>query len=173
MQSLRDQLLKAGLVTAEQAERSANADRKRQGRGGRGGEGRGDGPKPERTPDKAGDKAQDKPADKPKAQPPRRPNNGPIPRMIDLSDPVRLKILQAIEAHRFRGDPQGDQPFYFTLRDGRVRKLFVNPAVSKELEGGVLAIVENGDADQHIIVAAEAVSAIRDADPEAVRFSNR
>jgi uncharacterized protein YaiL (DUF2058 family) len=49
----------------------------------------------------------------------------------------------------------------------------VTSAISKELEGGKLAIVENGASDQHVIVAVDAVYAIREADPEAVRFSNR
>lgn len=167
MQSLRDQLLKAGLVTVEQAERSNQGDKRRgRGREGQRSEGSKDGEKSEA-------KAEGKP--EPKGQPAqkKRPHNGPIPRMVDLSDPIRLRIFQAIETHRLRGETRGDQPFYFTLRDGRVRKLFVTPAISKELEGGKLAIVENGALDQHVIVAVDAVHAIREADPEAVRFSNR
>lgn len=169
MQSLRDQLLKAGLVTVEQAERSNQGDKRRgRGREGQRGEGGKDGEKVEAKVDGKPEANKGQPAQKPK-----RPHNGPIPRMVDLSDPIRLRIFQAIETHRLRGETRGDHPFYFTLRDGRVRKLFVTPAISKELEGGKLAIVENGALDQHVIVAVDAVHAIREADPEAVRFSNR
>jgi uncharacterized protein YaiL (DUF2058 family) len=172
MQSLRDQLLKAGLVTVEQAERSNQGDKRRgRGREGQRNEGGKDGGKVDA---KAEGKVDGKPEAKGQPAPkPKRPHNGPIPRMVDLSDPIRLRIFQAIEVHRLRGETQGDQPFYFTLRDGRVRKLFVTSAISKELEGGKLAIVENGASDQHVIVAVDAVYAIREADPEAVRFSNR
>lgn len=93
-------------------------------------------------------------------------------RLLDLSDPARLRILQAIESNRVREETRGEEQFFFPLRDGRVRKLFVNGETLARLEAGQLAIVENGDLEQHTLVRAEAVADIRAVDPEAVRFHN-
>lgn len=164
MMSLRDQLLKAGLVTEDQVAK-AEAATKKGGRRSPGGRDRprGQGPKPGQEGAEA----------KPKQPQPSKKSDRPgLPRMLDMSDPIKLQILQAIEAHRVRVDTKGEVPFYFPLRDGRVRKMFVTQAVMGELEAGKLAIVEHGEVERHILVAAEAVSAIREADPEAVRFFN-
>ena len=59
-----------------------------------------------------------------------------------------------------RGNIRGDVEFYFSLRDGRVRKLFVSQQISGGLASGRLAIVENGAPDAHIIVSSEAVAEI-------------
>jgi uncharacterized protein YaiL (DUF2058 family) len=140
MHSLRDHLLKAGLVTKEQA---ARAEAEKSGK------------KKKRRPKKN---------DKPKSQ--------PVHRMIDLSDPQRLQLAQAIESHKVRGDTKGDIAFNFTLRDGRIRKMFVSKEMQAGLEKGALAIVENGEAESHIIVSAEALSVITTVDRDAVRFHN-
>lgn len=145
MQNLRDQLLKAGLVTEEQVTKAEAQAR----------------PRPKKKPKK------------PRSAPTRREVAAqPVNRMVDTSDPVRLEILQAVEEHRVRGNTRGDVEFYFSLRDGRVRKLFVSPQISGGLASGRLAIVENGAPDTHIIVSSEAVAAIRAADANAVRFFN-
>ncbi|MCK6552845.1 DUF2058 family protein, partial [Myxococcota bacterium] len=94
----------------------------------------------------------------------------PMNRMLDLSDPAVLKILQVIEQHRVREETKGDQQFHFVLRDGRVRKMFVKKAIAEGLEAGKLAIVESGEIDRHVIVAIEAVALINEVDAEAVRF---
>ena len=162
MQSLRDQLLKAGLVTKEQAQKAeGGANRRRKRRGGRARS------KPAEGGAAAGET---KPAE---TKPVKKPGDQPVNRMVDLTVPGMLEIMQAIEAHRLREDVTGEVPFYFTLRDQRVRKVFVTHEISRGLEAGRLAIVENGATDQHIIVTVEAVSPIRAADPEAVRFFNQ
>lgn len=146
MQSLRDQLLKAGLVTEEQVSKVESQRRAR--------------PKKKKKPMQAS-----KPTKKELAA-------QPLNRMVDTSDPARLEILQAVEIHRVRGNTRGDVEFYFPLRDGRVRKLFVSQQISGGLASGRLAIVENGAPDSHIIVSCEAVAQIRNADADAVRFFN-
>ena len=161
MQSLRDQLLKAGLVTKEQAQKAeGGASRRRKRRGGRARSKTAEGGAADET----------KQAD---AKPAKKPGDQPVNRMVDLTVPGMLEIMQAVESHRLREDVTGEVPFYFTLRDQRVRKLFVTHEISRGLEAGRLAIVENGAHDQHIIVTSEAVSPIRAADPEAVRFYNQ
>jgi uncharacterized protein YaiL (DUF2058 family) len=132
MHSLRDHLLKAGLVTKEQA---AKAEAEKNGK-------------------------------KKKRRPPKKP------RMIDLSDPQRLKIQQAIESHKIRKETSGEIAFNFTLRDGRIRKMFVSKETQAGLVSGNLAIVENGEAESHIIVSSQALSVINDVDRDAVRFHN-
>ncbi|MEO1338801.1 MAG: DUF2058 family protein [Myxococcota bacterium] len=160
MQSLRDQLLKAGLVTKEQAQKAEGGGNRRRKR--RGGRSRGKPAEGAATEAKQGE-----------AKPVKKPGDQPVNRMVDLSIPGMLEIMQAIETHRLREDVTGEVPFYFTLRDQRVRKLFVTHEISRGLEAGRLAIVENGDPDKHIIVTADAVSPIRAASPEAVRFFNQ
>ena len=142
MQSLRDQLLKAGIVTKEQVTQVESQKR------------------PRRKKSKNRDDGRSKAAAN-------QPN-----RNVDLSDPTLLQIAQAIELHRVKEPTRGDHPFHFSLRDGRVRKMFITSATQKRLEAGELAIVENGSADEHTIVKAKAIPAVTSADPEAVRFHN-
>lgn len=149
MHSLRDHLLKAGLVTQEQVTR---VEEQKNGRR-----------KKRRPPKKNGAGA----------APRQDPKKQPVNRMLDLSDPKRLEIAQAIEAHKVRGETTGEVPFHFALRDGRVRKMFVSKEMQSGLENGQLAIVENGDADVHVIVASDALPAITAVDAEAVRFHNK
>jgi uncharacterized protein YaiL (DUF2058 family) len=154
MQNLRDQLLKAGLITEEQRQKAeANAERRPRGKS-----------NVERN-----EHAPEKKAEKPKISK-KALMKQPVNRMIDLSDPRLLKIFQAIEEHRLRESPKGEIPFHFSLRDGRVRKIFVKKSVFEGLEAGTLAIVENGEEERHQIVAAAAVAIICDVDPDAVRF---
>ena len=140
MQNLRDQLLKAGIVTKEQV---AKAESEKSGK------------KKKKRRSKSDQK---------------RPQ--PLNRMIDLSDPQRLKMAQAIESHKVRGDTTGEIAFNFTLRDGRIRKMFVSKEMQAGLEKGALAIVENGEMESHIIVSAEALPTITTVDRNAVRFHN-
>lgn len=141
MQSLRDQLLKAGVVTKEQVTQVESQQ------------------KPRRKKPKNRDNG-------------RRAARATPNRMVDLTDPVLLQIAQAIETNKVLEPTRGEHAFNFALRDGRVRKMFVTNAISKRLESGELAIVENGAPDQHIIVKATAVPAITGVDAEAVRFHN-
>jgi uncharacterized protein YaiL (DUF2058 family) len=155
MQNLRDQLLRAGLITEEQKQR-AEAE---------------PAPRDHRRPKGAREKPKNEAEKHPKPQISKKAlMKQPVNRMIDLSDPRLLKIFQAIEEHRLRESPKGDIAFHFPLRDGRVRKIFVKQSVFEGLESGALAIVENGEAEKHQIVAAAAVLPIREVDPEAVRF---
>lgn len=150
MQSLRDKLLSAGLVSQEQAQK-AEADVNR--------------------PKKKKRRSRNRPR-RPDAAKAEAATKAAVNRMLDLSEPSKLAIAQAIEKHRVRGDTRGEMEFYFQLRDGRVRKMFVTKEVSGGLQSGRLAIVENGELDRHIIVSSEAVSEIRAHDAEVVRFHN-
>ncbi|MCA9555006.1 MAG: DUF2058 family protein [Myxococcales bacterium] len=152
MQSLRDQLLKAGLVTEDQVSKVEAADaskvrKKRRKKPSK--------PASERAPGSNGERRM------------------PMPRVMELNEPSRLQIFQAIERHRVRGETRGEMEFYFKLRDGRVRKMFVSKEISGGLQSGRLAIVENGEPEKHIIVGCDAVSPIAEIDPGMVRFFNQ
>ena len=151
MQSLRDQLLKAGLVTQDQVSKVETTEA-----------------------NKAKRKRRKKPTAKVAA--PRKPatDSAPVPvRTVDLTEPNRLRIYQAIERHRVRGETRGEMEFYFKLRDNRVRKMYVSKEISGGLQSGRLAIVENGEPDKHIIVGCDAVAPIAEIDPGMVRFFNQ
>ncbi len=138
MPTLREQLLQAGLVTAEQAKKADDSPRTKNRRSRRGGK--------VKSPDG-------------------------VEREPEVSDPKRLAVLQAVEAHRLREDHHGEIAFNFTIRgDAKIRKLYVNIPTAARLGAGDLAIVENGSEQDHVIVTREAVAAIRAADPAAVRF---
>jgi uncharacterized protein YaiL (DUF2058 family) len=172
MQSLRDQLMKAGLVTREQADKAEAAGKRGPRRGGGGSRERGE-RREGGAPGAAPAEAQAAPtAPRPPPRPQAKKGAEKPVRLLDLSDPSRLRILQAIEANRVREETQGEEQFFFPLRDGRLRKLFVNAETVARLESGGLAIVENGEAEKHVLVLSEAVAAIRAVDPEAVRFHN-
>ena len=140
MTTLRDQLLQAGWVTAEQAEKAEDqTTRGKSRRSKRGGKGR----------NKAASAGRD----------------------VDLEDPKRLEVMKAIERHRLRDDYAGEIAFNFTLRgDARIRKMLVNVPTAARLGSGELAIVENGNEQEHVIVTKEAVAPIRAVDPDAIRF---
>lgn len=143
MQSLRDQLLKAGLVTEEQVTKAETEQTRPSGRRRRRNAKKATGTRPV------------------------------VPvKMPELSEPNRLALMQAIEEHRVRGDTRGEVEHYFTLRDGRVRRMYVSKEIYGGLVSGRLAIVEKGEIDRHIIVSAEALRVIRSIDLEAVRFHN-
>jgi uncharacterized protein YaiL (DUF2058 family) len=182
VQNLRDQLLKAGLITEDQKSKAETKldkrskpqrrDEPRRGNG-QNGQHAQNGDKPAQA-QQAQQGQQPQQAQQPQQQKPSKKQlaKQPMNRMLDLSDPKTLKILQAIEANRVREDTKGDIAFHFTLRDGRVRKIFVNQSTSEGLAAGRMAIVEDGEAGRHVIVEVSAVSLIREADAEAVRFVN-
>ncbi len=144
MQSMRDQLLKAGLVSEEQVTKveAKEKQKKRKRR------------KPAR------------PARAPEAP---RPD---VPRVVEMPEHDRISLSRTIERYRVRGDTRGEVEHYFTLRDGRVRKMFVTKEVSGGLVSGRLAIVENGEIDRHTIVDCAALREIGDINTSIVRFHN-
>jgi uncharacterized protein YaiL (DUF2058 family) len=183
VQNLREQLLKAGLITTEQKTKAESQLDKRNQRRPQQQAPRRDGPKdgakdvagaPNGANGPNGTNAPNGANGQPQQQKPSKKQlaKQPLNRMLDLSDPKTLKILQAIESHRVRSVTKGDIPFHFTLRDGHVRKIFVNQMTSEGLEEGRLAIVEDGEATRHVLVDAKAVPAIKEIDVEAVRFAN-
>jgi hypothetical protein len=171
VQNLRDKLLKAGLVSAEQAdevEKTAEAA-----------------PRPERR------------RDRPERPPPTPKTSGPmmVARLQPLAAIPKLpplagsKASQRLEARRqHERDRQlrervlaaqvavepGERSFYFVTRKNRLRRLELSDAQAEALEQGRLAVVERPDPAQieHALVPAELALALVAEFPKAVRFLN-
>jgi hypothetical protein len=171
VQNLRDKLLKAGLVSAEQAAEAEKTPAPS--------------PRPERRrerPERPG------PAAKP---------GGPllVARLQPLSAVPKLpplpgsKASQRLEAKRQQEQDRqlrervlaaqvpvdaGERAFYFVTRKNRLRRLELSDAQAEALEQGRLAVVERPDPAQieHALVPGEVALALVKDFPKAVRFLN-
>ncbi|HLT31612.1 MAG TPA: DUF2058 family protein [Myxococcaceae bacterium] len=188
MQSLRDKLLKAGLVTEDQALKAeskivvkrapppspSELEGKRRSEGGRGrpsgdrgraGEGRGRPPggRRERSPSANIPKLPPMPGSRAYQQAESR-------RQLEQAKAQRELVL----AHQVEIDV-GATVFYFMTRKKLLRRLELTEAQAAELEAGRLAVVERPDPDriEHALVPAAAADALLEKFPKAVRFYNR
>ena len=171
MQNLRDKLLKAGLVSAEQA---AKAEKTAE-----------PAPPPERR------------RERPERPSPGAKPGGPmlVARLQPLSAVPKLpplpgsKASQRLEAKRQREQDRqlrervlaaqvpvepGERVFYFVTRKNRLRRLELSNAQAEALEQGRLAVVERPDPAQieHALVPGEVALALVTEFPKAVRFLN-
>lgn len=171
MQNLRDKLLKAGLVTAEQAEKvekTADAPPRPEHRGDR----------PERPPREgtAGGPWMVARLQPPTAIPKLPPLAGSkasqrleAKRQVERDRQLRERVLAA----QVPLEP-GERAFYFVTRKNRLRRLELSDAQAQGLEQGQLAVVERPDPAQieHALVPAELALALVGEFPKAVRFLN-
>ncbi len=192
MQSLRDKLLKAGLVS-EEAAKKAEADKKAppparaQPH---------DDERPPRRDDRPprGDERPESGNRRPSFQRPsfdrsvRREEPAPsrLPKFAPLpgtKEAHRLQAKKQLEADKHLRErvlatqvakAMGDTPFFFVTRKNKLRRLEVTAEQAKELETGVLAIVERPDPDQieHALIPAEVAKELHALYPKAVRFLN-
>jgi hypothetical protein len=180
MQNLRDKLLKAGLVSDEQAKRSesepARAPRRPPDR-----------PRDER-PVNRGHSARPPPRDARPSGPPHRPDEaGPrIPKLPPLPgsrEHQRLASKKQLEIDRTLLDlartneipaAPGQHTFYFVTRKGRLRRLEITPEQAGQLERGELAIVERREpsAVEHALVPPAIALQMRALAEKSVRFLN-
>lgn len=175
MQSLRDKLLKAGLIS-ESAARPAEAEPKRSpaDRGGRGpgsGGGRGGAGRPERGGPQGGAGAPI-----PKLPPLALPNNKEFQRLeakkqLELDRRIRELVLGA----QVTPNTEGGHTFYFVTRKNRLRRIEMAPEMAGQLERGELAVVERPDPGQieHAIVPAAVAEEVMKLQERSVRFFNR
>ncbi|MBL9037581.1 MAG: DUF2058 family protein [Archangium sp.] len=165
MQSLRDKLLKAGLVS-EEAAKKAEADKKA--------------PPP---------KARAAPPPSSSAQASR-----PYPPRVEAHVPKLPPLQGSKEAHRQQAKKQqqldrqlrelvlaaevpkdiGATTFYFVTRKNLLRRLELTEAQALRLQKGELAVVERPDPDkiEHALVPPETAKAMAALSPRAVRFLN-
>jgi hypothetical protein len=159
MQNLRDKLVRAGLVTTEQAAEAAER------------------PVKARVPGPV-DGASG-PLIPVRPQPPAR-----VPPLPGTREAQRLESKRQLEQDREVRErvagvqvplEPGQRAFYFVTRRNRLRRLELADAQAAALEAGALAVVERPDPGQieHTLVPAAAAEALLRDFPRAVRFFNR
>jgi hypothetical protein len=174
MQNLRDKLLKAGLVSVEQAAEAAAAPPAA--------------PRPSRparpTPP-AGPEA--KQAVGPLIAVRREPLEAALPKLPPLAgsrEAQRLESRKQLEQDRALRErvsaaqvplSSGERAFYFLTRHNRLRRLELSLAQAEALESGALAVVERPEPGQieHALVPADAAEMLLRDFPKAVRFFNK
>lgn len=194
MQSLREKLLKAGLVSEDAAKKAEQEKAAK--------------PPPAARPPQSDRRDEAPPREMNRDRPPRRddrPAFRPPPARHDSRPPPRphvetrlpkLPPLQGSkEAHRLQARKQvdldrqlrelvlantvpveaGATPFYFVTRKNKLRRLELTPEQAKRLEMGELAVVERPDPDKidHALVTPEIAQQMLKLSERAVRFLNK
>jgi hypothetical protein len=149
--SLRDQLLKAGLVNAHRARQT---ERRKQGRQERGGRPAPGGPGPEQA----------------RAQKAERDRELNRQRQAEAQrKALAAEVADLVRAHRV--SPEGGEVAYHFTDGKTVRRLYVTPAQQGQLAAGHLAIVRDGRG--YALVPADAAEKIRARDEACVVVLNR
>src|SRR4051812_36012617 len=171
MQNLRDKLLKAGLVTAEQAKQSEARQKTEEPNRPRP-------PAPERPRRFEAQAPRDPREVRPESRIPKLP---PLPgsrehqRLISKQQlELDRKIRDLVTGAQVALEP-GDQTFHFVTRKGRLRRLELAAAQREKLEKGELAVVERPDPGQieHALVPTAAADQLLALSERAVRFFNK
>ena len=195
MQNLRDKLLKAGLVTEDQAKKvetsapsrpaPASQPRREEARGPRRDDHRprrdeGRGPPPRRE---GGRPPQGRPPQgrAPAAAAPPVPRLPPMPgsreaqRLESKKQQELARALRELVAGNQVPIDVGASVFYFMTRKGKLRRLELTEAQAKQLEDGTLAVVERPEPAQieHSLVPAAAAEQMYALSQKSVRFLNR
>jgi uncharacterized protein YaiL (DUF2058 family) len=182
MQSLRDKLLKAGLVSEDAAKKSESEKtapkQARPASNDRGGER----PRPPPRRDDRPPRRDDRPPrrDEPRAEvrvpklPPmqgsKEANRQAARKQLELDKALRELVL----ANAVPVDA-GASPFYFVTRKNKLRRLELTEAQAKLLETGELAVVERPDPDkiEHALVPPAIAEQMRALSERSVRFLNK
>lgn len=155
MQSLRDKLLQAGLVTAAQAR---NAERKELPKAAR----------PTPRPDEETD-------NRPIPPLPPLPGTPAAQRLHSLQQKERDRRLRELAHAGEVPREEGGRTFHFLTRKGKLRRIDLSEGQAKALEDGTLALVESPEPGQieHRLVRAETAGEMLALSEKSVRFWNR
>lgn len=159
MSSLRDQLLKAGLVSQKQARQSEHQQRVKRKSTGRDGL---EAEKAAKQAEIAAQKAADRQADKARAA----DQNA----AVDARN-LQNQIAQIVSGGRARVDDRGRRRFFFETRDGRVLYLALGDPENDQLISGQLGIVESESGKVSVIDRATAAR-VAELDPRWIRCWN-
>jgi len=184
MQNLRDKLLKAGLVSEQDARQAEERGKQKPSAKV---SGRPPG-KPERPPHREISRSGPPPSGA-GTRPPTPARSAPIPRLPPLALPgskafQRLEALKQQEADKRLRElvyaaqvaiSPGEHRFHFITRKGKLRRLEVSEAQAKQLENGTLAVVERPEPAmiEHSLVPAATAEEMMALSPKAVRFFNK
>lgn len=165
MQSLKDKLLKAGLVT-EEAAKKAEAEKQAK--------------PPPRRDDRPRFEERPRFDERPRYEESRLPKFAPLPgskeahrqqakKQLENDRKLRERVLETQVAPE-----PGATPFYFVTRKNKLRRLELSEAQAKAIETGALAVVERPDPDKidHALIPAEVAKELLAEFPKAVRFLN-
>ncbi|MBF5043685.1 DUF2058 domain-containing protein [Aggregicoccus sp. 17bor-14] len=202
MQNLRDKLLKAGLVTEDQAKKVETAapsrpapspSRRDEGGAGERGprreesrgprrddhrprrdEGRG-GPPPRREGGRPSFGRPSAPAAPPVPKLPPMPGSREAQRLESKKQQELARALRELVLGNQVPVDVGASVFYFMTRKGKLRRLELTEAQAKQLEEGALAVVERPEPAQieHSLVPAAAAEKMYALSQKSVRFLNR
>lgn len=159
MQSLRDKLLKAGLVTEEQAKKS-----ERDGKSG-----------PKKTHRQAEQKVsleeqqrRDAFAAHAAEQAEERRKEEAKRAEAKMQSERARRLRQIVESQRI-SDP-GASLFHYVRRSGKIGRLAIGLETQKLLESGAAAVVDDPGSPDCAVVPAEAAKRIYEVDPQSIRF---
>jgi len=158
VQSLRDKLVKAGLVTEQQAR---EADRKPQTKR------PGSEPEPAPLPDAPGSAGKPAAEDSHNSRAEQRRESQ---RQLELDRNLLELVLRSQVVQE-----SGQRAFYFMTRKGKARRWELSEAQAKLLEEGKLAIVERRESGgiEHSLVPSPIADTMAELAPASVRFYNR
>jgi uncharacterized protein YaiL (DUF2058 family) len=166
MGGIKDQLLKAGLVSKKDV-RKAGAEKRA--------ERLAEGKRPSDEAEQAEKRRRELYERKLEEQKERDRERDEQRQQEQASKDLRNRAANLVAAHtvRFRG---GDRRWYFVCRDGVIRNMGVPDDIARRLEGGQAGIVEeprpSGGAGSYLVVEPEAVRAVREVDPPRILFWN-
>ena len=163
MPSLRDQLLRAGVITKEQkhqVEQEERRERKKHQKG--------------QAEDAAQIQQQQAYEARLEAQRAADQQRAAAQRLQLEAREKRLQIRQVIDYWKMPTEPAGTRRWYFTTRGNTIEHLYVSEPTATQLSRGVLAIVEHPEeADMpYVLIDQEAAALIARIDPQYVRFHN-
>jgi len=151
MGDLRDKLLKAGLVTEEQAKK-AEAKAQPPERGGAG-----------RRPEQRGGKGRGPEGERARERPARE-----VAAPVSLTKEESQRRFKLAQAGKVEGKTRGNRRWYFVSRAGRVPYLELSDEAVKDLEQGRIAIAES-ERGEAWLVTGECARQLVEVDPGWVR----
>ena len=163
--SLRDELLKAGLVTSEQASRAERASRPRSKPARKETASRERGNKRRRAARPASGRELHQASERPSPVPVRPPAPAPDPE--EQVKRLNVEIRRILDTEAEKVEAETDTPFHFP-RGERLKRLYVSDDQRRRLTGGELAIV--GFRGRHHLVPRLAGERVRELRPEVFVF---
>ena len=158
--SLKDQLLKAGLVSKKQARRATHeqrVDNKKKGREGAAAE------KRARAQRHAAEVEVERVRNRARAD---------LKKQAEADKAARSRVAQIVDSGIVPGAFGGPRRFYFVTRDGRVPYVDIGDETALSLERGAAAIAESPNGALRIITA-DAAARVVELDPQWVRAWRR
>jgi uncharacterized protein YaiL (DUF2058 family) len=150
MQNLRDKLLKAGLVTEDQAKAVERPPKKQQ-------------------PSAAERQAQEAFRAREAELAEERRKEAAKQAEARMQSERARKLRALVEEHRLR-EPPGEVAFHSVKRSGKIGRVAISAETAKKLESGNAAVVDDPGSPDAAVVSAEAAKQVYAVDPAAIRF---